>query len=149
MAPSIMTSSGQRAKVEIVRESIYPTEFDDQGMPVEFEVRNVGLTVEIEPELAGLDRVMLHGTVEHVTVGDQPLENLFENSTEWPVQSLDAAGVPTVREGDFKSHVAEFSGQLIDGDKTGFLAAEEDGTQVRQFIQVRRMGPDGTPLLPE
>lgn len=35
-APSIVTRSGQRAKIEIIREFIYPTEFDPPEIPQEF-----------------------------------------------------------------------------------------------------------------
>ena len=39
-APSVVTRSGQRAKIEIIREFIYPTEFDPPEIPQEFA--NVG-----------------------------------------------------------------------------------------------------------
>ncbi len=59
-APSVTTRSGQRAKVEVVREFIYPTEFDpprqlgkDQVVipttPTAFEMRPVGIKLEVEP----------------------------------------------------------------------------------------------------
>ena len=35
-APSIVTRSGQRAKIEVIREFIYPTEFDPPEIPQEF-----------------------------------------------------------------------------------------------------------------
>ena len=35
-APSVVTRSGQRAKIEIIREFIYPTEFDPPEIPQEF-----------------------------------------------------------------------------------------------------------------
>ncbi|MGI9241965.1 MAG: hypothetical protein ACR2RV_14275 [Verrucomicrobiales bacterium] len=139
-APSIVTSNGQRAKVEIIREAIFPSEIDGAGEPTAFEARNVGLTVDVEPVLAGIDRVALVGTVEYVTVGDQSLENLFEDSGTWPLRSV-------VGEEDFHSHLVDFDGQLIDGNVTGFRAADDQESMIRQFITTRRLNPDGTPLL--
>jgi Flp pilus assembly secretin CpaC len=52
--PSVVAKSGQRAKVETVRELRYPTEFnpskDEPGkfFPTAFETRNVGVTLEVE-----------------------------------------------------------------------------------------------------
>jgi general secretion pathway protein D len=84
-APSVVTTAGQRAKIEIIREFIYPTEYDPPeipqtfggggnngggfggigggggggggGFPVTpanptaFDVRNVGVTMEVEPNV--------------------------------------------------------------------------------------------------
>jgi general secretion pathway protein D len=79
-APSIMARSGNRAKIEVIREFIYPTEYDPpeipnsfggggniagvpgvtqtgSGFPVTpatptaFEVRNTGVTLEVDPVL--------------------------------------------------------------------------------------------------
>ncbi|MEC5126271.1 Amuc_1098 family type IV pilus outer membrane protein [Verrucomicrobiales bacterium BCK34] len=80
-APSVMARSGQRAKVEVIREFIYPTEYDPPeipntfggtqtvsltpggtgssggGFPVTpatptaFETRNTGVTLEVDPVL--------------------------------------------------------------------------------------------------
>lgn len=75
-APSVMARSGQRAKVEVIREFIYPTEYDppeipnqfgggngDGGVvfsggfpvtpatPTAFETRNTGVTLEVDPVL--------------------------------------------------------------------------------------------------
>jgi Flp pilus assembly secretin CpaC len=52
--PSVVAKSGQKAKVETVRELRYPTEFnpskDEPGkfVPTAFETRNVGVTLEVE-----------------------------------------------------------------------------------------------------
>ena len=52
--PSVVTKSGQHAKVEIVRELRYPTEFDaskdepGKFVPTAFETRNVGVTLEVQ-----------------------------------------------------------------------------------------------------
>lgn len=76
-APSVVTRSGQRAKIEVVREFIYPTEFDPPEIPdtfsstvvagtgagtgaassfpvtpttpTGFEMRSVGVTMEVDP----------------------------------------------------------------------------------------------------
>jgi len=77
-APSVVTRSGQRAKIEVIREFIYPIEYDppeipnqvggdtivggddnDSGTfstfpvtpatPTTFETRNVGVTVDVDP----------------------------------------------------------------------------------------------------
>ena len=68
-APSVMARSGQRAKIEVIREFIYPTEYDppevpqnirlDNGgsvpitpaTPTAFETRNTGVTLEVDPVL--------------------------------------------------------------------------------------------------
>lgn len=66
LAPSIVARSGERAKVEMVREFIYPTEYEPPQLPstigagaditpvvpttpMAFEKRNVGMTLEVEP----------------------------------------------------------------------------------------------------
>jgi len=68
-APQVVTRSGQRAKIEVVREFIYPTEFDPPEIPerflggsggissfpvtpttpTAFETRSVGVTMEVDP----------------------------------------------------------------------------------------------------
>ncbi len=72
-APSVMARSGNRAKIEVIREFIYPTEYDPpeipnqigggQGggvinfvpvtpaTPTAFETRNTGVTLEVDPVL--------------------------------------------------------------------------------------------------
>lgn len=73
-APSVMARSGNRAKIEVIREFIYPTEYDPPEIPNEigtgliggggvgafpvtpatptaFEVRNTGVTLEVDPVL--------------------------------------------------------------------------------------------------
>ncbi len=41
-APSVVTRSGQRAKIEIIREFIYPTEYDPPEIPQDFGSSNLG-----------------------------------------------------------------------------------------------------------
>ncbi len=83
-APSVMAKSGQKAKIEIIREFIYPTEYEppelpnsvgstgsstttgssSQSFPVTpatptaFETRNTGVTLEIEPTIGDNDFVI-------------------------------------------------------------------------------------------
>lgn len=86
-APSIMAKSGQKATIEIIREFIYPTEYEPPELPnsvgatgggggigglgssagifpvtpatpTAFEPRNTGVTLEIEPTLAGNNSVI-------------------------------------------------------------------------------------------
>lgn len=86
--PSVATRSGQRAKVEMIREFIYPTEYDPptfpkdstqegrekSGMfavtpanPTAFEVRPVGLTMEVDPVLFQDGTVELSVLIEDVS----------------------------------------------------------------------------------
>ncbi|HUF63160.1 MAG TPA: Amuc_1098 family type IV pilus outer membrane protein [Verrucomicrobiales bacterium] len=67
-APSVVTRSGQRARIELIRELMYPTEYDPPELPqtvgvdtaagsfpvtpatpTAFTVRPVGLTLEVDP----------------------------------------------------------------------------------------------------
>jgi general secretion pathway protein D len=87
-APSIMAKSGQKATIEIIREFIYPTEYEPPELPnsvgatgggggglgglgggagifpvtpatpTSFEPRNTGVTLEIEPTLGGNNSVI-------------------------------------------------------------------------------------------
>lgn len=85
-APSIMARSGQKATIEIIREFIYPTEYEPPQLPnsvgtsggtslvgggtqggsfpvtpatpTAFEPRNTGVTLEIEPTLGANDSVI-------------------------------------------------------------------------------------------
>ncbi|MEM7144964.1 MAG: Amuc_1098 family type IV pilus outer membrane protein [Verrucomicrobiota bacterium] len=77
-APSVTTRSGQRAKIEVIREFIYPTEYDPPELPdrvgvatidtdgvgttgglfpvtpanpTAFETRNTGVTLEVDPQI--------------------------------------------------------------------------------------------------
>lgn len=81
-APSVMARSGQRAKIEVIREFIYPTEYDPPEIPTNFggggggnaggnvtittfpvtpatptafETRNTGVTLEVDPVLGADD----------------------------------------------------------------------------------------------
>ncbi len=70
-APSVVTRSGQRARIELIRELIYPTEYEPPELPqtvgaeatsgsfpvtpatpTAFEVRPIGLTMEVDPVIS-------------------------------------------------------------------------------------------------
>ena len=57
-APRVTTRSGQQAKVEIGREFVYPSAFEEDkkavgGLrPTAFEKRNVGVTLDVKPTVA-------------------------------------------------------------------------------------------------
>lgn len=68
--PSVTTRSGQKAVMEMVREFIYPTEFDPPRhidkdntviptTPTAFEMRPVGVRIEMVPELLTNDEIHL------------------------------------------------------------------------------------------
>lgn len=84
-APSVMAQPGQTAKIEIIREFIYPTEYEPPELPNEvgtnggftnggggggglfpvtpatpttFETKNTGVTLEIEPQTGANDSVI-------------------------------------------------------------------------------------------
>jgi general secretion pathway protein D len=120
-APQVTTRSGQRAKVEVIREFIYPTEFEPPEIPQDFgggltvggggigaggqtsgfpvtpttptafETRNTGVTLEVEPTL-GAD-----GYTIDLTLAPEVVE--FEGFINYgsPIQSsaTDALGNPT------------------------------------------------------
>ena len=76
-APSVLARSGQRAQIEVIREFIYPTEYDPPEIPTNFgggggtgvnvittfpvtpatpaafETRNTGVTLEVDPVIGG------------------------------------------------------------------------------------------------
>ena len=119
-APSVLAKSGQKATIEIIREFIYPTEYEppelpqnvgggNQGggflgggggggsfpvtpaTPTAFEPRNTGVTLEIEPTLG------TNGTVIDLRFAPEIVE--FEGFINYgsPIQSpsSDALGNPT------------------------------------------------------
>jgi general secretion pathway protein D len=81
-APSVTTRPGQKATIEIIREFIYPTEYEPPELaqqnnnnfgggggggggggvtpatPTAFETRNIGVTLEIEPNVGANDYVI-------------------------------------------------------------------------------------------
>ena len=86
--PSVVGRSGQRCKVENIKEFIYPTEYDPPEMtappkgdpankvpggivvtpanPTAFDVRNVGVTWEVEPVVRADGSIEISTTVEDV-----------------------------------------------------------------------------------
>ncbi len=138
-APSIMAKSGQKATIEIIREFIYPTEYEPPELPqnigggfngnngggiggggggggsfpvtpatpTAFEPRNTGVTLEIEPTLAGNDSVIdlrfapeiveFEGFINYGSpiqapssnaLGDPTTVTITENRIEMPVFSV-------------------------------------------------------------
>ncbi len=74
-APSVTTRNGQKAMIEVVREFIYPTEYDPPKhiakdntviptTPTAFEMRPVGVRLEVEPELLSGGEIQLIVTPE-------------------------------------------------------------------------------------
>ncbi|WP_395745741.1 M56 family metallopeptidase [Prosthecobacter sp.] len=74
-APSVTTRSGARATVEVAREFIYPTEFDPPKQatqkepvipttPTAFEMKKVGVKMDVVPTLLGDGNLMLEATPE-------------------------------------------------------------------------------------
>ena len=118
-APSVLAKSGQKATIEIIREFIYPTEYEPPELPnsvgqnggggilgggggggsfpvtpatpTAFEPRNTGVTLEIEPTLG------TNGTVIDLRFAPEIVE--FEGFINYgsPIQSpsSDALGNPT------------------------------------------------------
>lgn len=119
-APQVTTRSGQRAKVEVIREFIYPTEFEPPEIPQDFggggslfggggtgqagggfpvtpttptafETRNTGVTLEVEPTLSN------DGYTIDLTLAPEVVE--FEGFINYgsPIQTsaVDALGNPT------------------------------------------------------
>jgi general secretion pathway protein D len=138
-APSIMAKSGQKATIEIIREFIYPTEYEPPELPqnigggfngnngggiggggggggsfpvtpatpTAFEPRNTGVTLEIEPTLAGNNSVIdlrfapeiveFEGFINYGSpiqapstnaLGDPTTVTITENRIEMPVFSV-------------------------------------------------------------
>ncbi len=90
--PKVVTRSGQRAVIEIIREFKYPVTWkknENKEFPWiadEFEVRNVGVTLEIEPILS------MEGTLD-IQLTPQVVEHLgwVDVETGKPVKSLSSA----------------------------------------------------------
>jgi type II secretory pathway component GspD/PulD (secretin) len=65
----VHTRSGQRAKTESILEVIYPTEAE-KDRPAAFETRNVGITLEVDPQVGPdgqiIDVNLVPELVEHV-----------------------------------------------------------------------------------
>jgi len=89
----VMGKSGQRSKVESIREVFYPSQFDSEksGLPVPtaFELRHQGTTSEVDPVIGLEGRIDLNFAPERVTyAGENPPRE--ENGAEdgdvrWPL----------------------------------------------------------------
>lgn len=65
-APSAAVKDGQKAKIAVTRELRYPTEYEwseeaKAYSPVQFETRDVGITLELKPKVQG-SHIFLSGT---------------------------------------------------------------------------------------
>lgn len=109
--PSTISRSGERSKVEIIREFIYPTEYEPPEVgqvnnnngasggdgnvtpanPTAFETRNVGVTLEVEPTV-GPDRKYIELSLKPEMVEFEGFVN-YGNPIQRP--TVDALGNPT------------------------------------------------------
>lgn len=149
---TVMARSGQRAKVESVREFIYPTEYDPPEIPSDvtlsgrakspvtgltptaYETRNIGHTLEIDPVL-GADEIMidLNLAPEIVTLAGY---------TSWPsakIEPLFLAKMPTFYTMKITSQI------MLQNGRYGFLGSTRplkatgkrtDIPLVLQFVRV-------------
>ncbi len=102
----LRSKSGQKASVEHITETIYPTEYVpaeifERGavtpappkpssvrvpaIPTAFETRNVGFTLEIEPTLTDGGEIELRFVPEHVTLVGQSTAGQDLSKTEMPI----------------------------------------------------------------
>jgi beta-lactamase regulating signal transducer with metallopeptidase domain len=123
-APSVTTKSGQKATVEVVREFIYPTEYEpakqlgkDQPVipttPTAFEMRPVGVRMELNPTLledGSIDLTLspevtsFEGFIDYgksiEKQGDTPGAVLTENKIQQPIfHSLKTTTTVTLQPG--------------------------------------------------
>lgn len=106
--PSVTTRSGGKATVEVVREFIYPTEFDPPKLaannqmvpatPTAFEMRPVGLRIDLLPQLLSDDEVELTITPEVTS---------FQGFVEYgaAIEQVDTAGQKTSQPNSVKQPV--------------------------------------------
>lgn len=105
-APTVVTKSGQRANISLVREMIYPTEFDPPQVPQQlggvingvvygsppvvpippstptaFEMRPVGITLEVEPVIGDNNRTVDLNLVPSST----EFEGFIDYGTDIPI----------------------------------------------------------------
>jgi beta-lactamase regulating signal transducer with metallopeptidase domain len=135
-APSVTTRSGQKATVEVVREFIYPTEFDPPRQatkteplipttPTAFEMKPVGVRMEVVPTL------MEGGNIE---LGVAPEVTSFEGFMEY--------GSPITHEGKVVSE-NKIQQPIFHTMKTTASFVVEPGQSV---VFGGLGGPDATPL---
>ncbi len=135
-APSVTTRSGQKATVEVVREFIYPTEFDPPRQatkteplipttPTAFEMKPVGVRMEVVPTLAENGSIDLTVTPEATS---------FEGFMEY--------GSPITHEGKVVSE-NKIQQPIFHTMKTTASFVVEPGQSV---VFGGLGGPDATPL---
>ncbi len=105
-SPSVITKNAQRASVRVVREFIYPTEFEPPQIPQQvasgsypvtpstpggFEMREVGIILEVEPVVSDNNR-----TVElSITPSSTEFEGFIDYGSDINGAATDAFGNPT------------------------------------------------------
>lgn len=168
-APQVVTRSGQRAVIEIIREIKYPTawEKDSYGwVPTAFEVRNVGVTLEVEPSLAVQNVIALKlvpQVVEHLGWADvetgQPVKSMPDRAK---IQEAGGARMeilspvshgrgrlrPVFSDRKITTGISAFSGQTA--VLTGFGETEETkpfkpktpGRRLMLIITARQLTPE-------
>jgi general secretion pathway protein D len=108
-APRVVTRGGQRAKIEVIRELIYPVEFDPPELPqrvgvseggffpvtpshpTTFEMRPTGVTLEVDPQ-PGPDNFQIDLTLAPEVV---EFEGFVNYGSPITAAGTDAAGNPT------------------------------------------------------
>lgn len=91
----IMGKSGQRAKIESHREIYYPTEFlsSESGLPFpsKFDLRNIGMVLEVDPVLSDAEQVDLNYAPERSDyLRENPpivLPGVEAGDIRWPLYS--------------------------------------------------------------
>jgi general secretion pathway protein D len=109
-APTVVTKSAQKAKIEVVRELIYPVEFDPPELPQEvttgvgagifpvtpahpttFEMRPTGVTLEVDPQV-GPDSYTIDLSLAPEVV---EFDGFVNYGSEITAAGTDALGNPT------------------------------------------------------
>jgi len=107
--PSTIARSGERAKIEVIKELIYPSEYEPPelpndtnnggispttpSMPTAFETRNVGITLEVEPRV-GPNKKMIELSLNPELV---EFEGFVNYGTPITSPSINRLGEPETR----------------------------------------------------
>ena len=143
---SVTTRSGQRAKVESIKEVIYPTEYEPpiaegvKGMdgekkekiapptPTAFEMRPVGTTLEVDP-IVGLDGV----TVELNIAPEIVYQNEDRVFAVWKSKEVESIiSMPEFYTLKMSTSITMLSGQT---QLAGILAPQDDLHKVLVFVK--------------
>ena len=143
--PNVVTKTGQRAVIEIIRELRYATEWKEDAekkgawLPTAFETRNVGITLEVEPTISkegALDLQLIPQVVEHLGWADV--------ETGEPIKSLpSAAKTPGAGARNILQPVspAAVDAKLFNaGARTGILQPASSGSRrIRPVFSARKV----------